>query len=232
MEGITDYPGVLITVEGIDKAGKGTVVDTLKNTLQEKFEEEGIDRGVFCTKEPHDGEYGHGNDVGELLRKKLSDETVHPLALFHLFMADHYQHVKTTLIPALERGDVVICDRYTDSRYAYQSNSLDGIVDNTREWIRTVQETPNESPIPDSTIYLQISVEESLQRRGVDDVEEVFEKRKVLEAVKQNYDDFSEEFDRYTVVNGHQTKEQVKNEVIKHVMSVVESELDDAPTLT
>lgn len=221
-----DYPGVLITIEGIDKAGKSTVVDALSQILQNKFEEKSIDRNVLCTTEPNDGEYGKGNELGKILRRKLSDGNVHPLAMFHLFMADHYQHVKETLIPALNRGDIVICDRYIDSRYAYQSASLDGIVDNTREWIQTVQETPQQSPVPDSTIYLQISVDESLERRGVDDVEEVFEKKKLLQTVKHNYDCFGEELDRIVTVDGHKPKETVKNEVIEHVISVVSDKIE------
>ena len=105
----------LVTIEGGEGAGKTTVLNALRDTLKATGAE------VVCTREPG------GTPLAERIRGLLLDagpEAVHesPAAETELLLmfAARAQHVRETVLPALERGAWVLCDRFTDSSYAYQ----------------------------------------------------------------------------------------------------------------
>ena len=101
--------GWLIAFEGIDGAGKTTQVDLLAAALREEG------RNVVTTREPTDGP--HGAKIRGLSSRgtpiSLEDE-------LEYFIADREEHVRECIAPVLERGDVVITDRYYFSNVAYQ----------------------------------------------------------------------------------------------------------------
>ena len=105
----------LVTIEGGEGAGKTTVLNALRDTLKATGAE------VVCTREPG------GTPLAERIRGLLLDagpEAVHesPAAETELLLmfAARAQHVRETVLPALQRGAWVLCDRFTDSSYAYQ----------------------------------------------------------------------------------------------------------------
>jgi dTMP kinase len=103
--------GKFITFEGLDGVGKSTQLENLARRLRER----GIE--VITTREPG------GTPLGEKLRSVLlSSRTsgLSPLAELGLMFADRAQHIDEQIIPALERGQWVLCDRFTDSSEAYQ----------------------------------------------------------------------------------------------------------------
>jgi dTMP kinase len=103
--------GKFITFEGLDGVGKSTQLENLARYLRER----GID--VITTREPG------GTSVGEKLRAVLlSSRTsgLSPRAELALMFADRAQHVDEQILPALRRGQWVLCDRFTDSSEAYQ----------------------------------------------------------------------------------------------------------------
>jgi dTMP kinase len=103
--------GKFITFEGLDGVGKSTQLENLAAYLRER----GID--VLTTREPG------GTALGEKLRTVLlSSRTsgLSPLAELALMFADRAQHIDEQILPALERGQWVLCDRFTDSSEAYQ----------------------------------------------------------------------------------------------------------------
>ncbi|HXA83567.1 MAG TPA: dTMP kinase [Candidatus Dormibacteraeota bacterium] len=103
--------GKLITFEGLDGVGKSTQMENLAATLRER----GID--VVTTREPG------GTSLGEKLRAVLlSSRTagLSPLTELALMFADRAQHIDEQILPALHRGEWVLCDRFTDSSEAYQ----------------------------------------------------------------------------------------------------------------
>jgi dTMP kinase len=103
--------GKFITFEGLDGVGKSTQLENLAANLRER----GLD--VVTTREPG------GTAVGEKLRTVLlSSRTagLSPLAELALMFADRAQHIDEQILPALERGQWVLCDRFTDSSEAYQ----------------------------------------------------------------------------------------------------------------
>jgi len=186
--------GTLITIEGIDGAGKSTVFES----LNEEFP-----NAVF-TSEPQEDQW-----LGTVLRKALSDEDMSDMSLFFLFLSEHAQHIEDYVNPALEENKLVISDRFVDSRYAYQTYALDNLVNGeTLQWIQNIQEN-GWSTIPDQTIILDISVDTSLERIA-DNKKEVFEKRDRLEAARDIYLNLAEEDnERYTVVDAEQSPEYV-----------------------
>ena len=100
--------GRLVTLEGIDGAGKSTHAGWLTAALRQ--------RGcrVVATREPG------GTPLGEKLRELLLHEPMaHETAALLMFAARR-EHVEQVIAPALARGDVVVCDRFTDATYAYQ----------------------------------------------------------------------------------------------------------------
>ena len=140
---------MFITFEGIDASGKSTQLELLKNTLIDK------EFKVLATKQPG------GTEIGQLIRNILLDPDhtqIVPEAEVLLYLADRIQHLKEVVIPALERGDVVLCDRYHDATLAYQGGG--------RELDLTWQKDFQTKYIikPDLTFWLDIAVAESRKR--------------------------------------------------------------------
>lgn len=104
---------LFITFEGVEGAGKSTLMQSLYKFFVQK------NIPVIHTHEPG------GTPLGEQLREILlhrEKDTVSKKAEILLFLADRANHVTEIIIPALRRGTVVLCDRYTDSTIAYQSD--------------------------------------------------------------------------------------------------------------
>ena len=104
-------PGLFLTFEGGDGSGKTTQAGLLAERLRKLFANE-----VLVTFEPGDSRLGR-----ELRRLIQHDEDLDPRTEALLYAADRAHHVATVIRPALERGAIVISDRYLDSSVAYQS---------------------------------------------------------------------------------------------------------------
>jgi dTMP kinase len=104
--------GKFITFEGIDGSGKSTLISAIREKLLEKGIKE---EKILITKEPG------GTDFAELLRDVLAKNVDRePLAELFALLSARYDHTKRKIIPALREGKIVICDRYSDSTFAYQ----------------------------------------------------------------------------------------------------------------
>ncbi len=150
--------GTFITFEGPDGSGKSTQARLLADRLRAR----GVD--VVLTREPG------GTPLGERVRRVLLDHdgvrhSARADAL--LFAAARAQHVDDVIIPALERGAVVVCDRYADSTVAYQGYGSGLPLDRLRELgafaTRGVQ--------PDLTILLDLPSDTGLARRSAGEPE-------------------------------------------------------------
>ena len=100
--------GRLITVEGIDGAGKSTHLPWLKELVERSG------RQVWLTREPG------GTPLGERLRELLLHESMAPLTEALLMFAARREHCEREIWPRLAAGTWVVCDRFTDATYAYQ----------------------------------------------------------------------------------------------------------------
>lgn len=155
----------LVTLEGGEGAGKTTVLHALRDALAAT----GAD--VVCTREPG------GTPLAERIRELLLDpnhEPASPQAELLLMFASRAQHVRETILPALQRGAWVLCDRFTDSSHAYQGGGrgLDPALIATLE--REVVGIR-----PGLTLLLDLGVDEGRQRaRGRDLVPDRIERER------------------------------------------------------
>lgn len=141
---------MFVTVEGVEGAGKST----LMNMLVREFERRGLP--FVRTREPG------GCSLGAKLRPILLDvsSTLDSRAELFLFLADRAQHVAEVIRPALERGEWVLCDRYADSTIAYQGYGRGMDADRLQE----LNDHATGGLWPERTLLLDLPVEQGLQR--------------------------------------------------------------------
>lgn len=176
---------VLITLEGIDGSGKSTLHASLKGLLA------GLD--PVLTREPG------ATWVGDSVRRAVAEQ-IDPVTEATLFVADHAAHLAKVVRPALAEGRLVISDRYSDSRYAYQSVTLEGIVPDPEAWLRAMHN--GWTIVPDRTFLCVLPVDAALTRLKPDTEREHFEQRETLEKVQNNYLSFARaEPDRFVLVD-------------------------------
>ncbi|GAA0265445.1 dTMP kinase [Halobacterium noricense] len=181
---------MLVTLEGIDGSGKTTVWEALRDARCD---------GYTFTHEPTDSWYG------EAVRRSEAEVNADPLAELFLFTADHADHLSRVVEPALARGDVVISDRYSDSRFAYQGVALDGVVDRPMEYVRGIHQ-PWTRP-PDVTLFFDVDPETGAARAGATNK---FEQVEFLSRVRENYEQLAEyEPERFVRIDATQSPEAV-----------------------
>lgn len=163
-----EQPGLWITFEGGDGSGKTTQAGLLAQWMQQRG------RTVLHTREPG------GSEVGTLIRDIVLHHRgdIAPRAEALLYAADRAHHVATVVRPALERGDVVIQDRYLDSSVAYQGA---GRVLDAAE-VRDLSLWATEGALPDLTVLLDL--DPSTARRRLDADDKPFDR---LEAEKEDF---------------------------------------------
>ncbi|MDD1716529.1 MAG: dTMP kinase [Methanolinea sp.] len=161
---------MLITLEGIDGSGKSTLFSRLQDSL--------ADLSPVFTREPG------STWIGECVRRAIAEEA-DPVAEALLFAADHAAHLGAVIRPALQEGRIVISDRYSDSRYAYQAVTLEGRIPDPMNWLKQMH--AGWTIPPDRTFLLVLPEETALSRkRGMGDPEH-FEQAKILARVQENY---------------------------------------------
>ena len=143
--------GVFITLEG----GEGVGKTTQQALLVERLRQEGY--ACLCTREPG------GTALGKTLRELLlHGDPFSPLAELLLYAADRAEHVSKVIAPALAAGQVVVCDRFTDSTLAYQGYGRGIDLDLIRQLNRWVTDGLQ----PDLTLWLDLPPEVGLARSG------------------------------------------------------------------
>lgn len=172
--------GRFITVEGIEGVGKSTNLDYLTEILRSHGKD------VLCTREPG------GTAAAERIRDLLlehGDEPIPEVAELLLFFAARSLNIDNLIRPALERGEWVLCDRFTDATRAYQGGGR-GI---DRELIEALAERVHEGLQPDLTLLLDAPVDVGMQRatrRGAADRMET-EQTSFYERVRATYLDLA-----------------------------------------
>lgn len=109
--------GTLVTFEGTEGAGKSTLIRHLVPTLRRLFREKGRSTRITITREPG------GSRTAEAIRGVLLRRKMDSWCELFLYEAARADHLARTLLPALRRGDLVLCDRFTDSTLAYQGHA-------------------------------------------------------------------------------------------------------------
>lgn len=187
--------GTLITLEGIDGTGKSSIAKMLRRRFQD---------AVF-TAEPTK------SWIGRAVKKSIESEA-DPLAELFLFVADHAEHIAKVIRPALEEGKLVISDRYSDSRYAYQGATLSGIFEDAMEWVRSIHK--GWTIVPDLTVLFTIDPGIAVSRCGIRGNHTKFEKIEFLKKVQENFLKLAErEPHRFVVIDAGKKLEALVREV-------------------
>ncbi len=200
---MTIETGKFITLEGTEGVGK----TTNRQFIQEYLESRGIP--LCVTREP--GGTPLAEEVRELLLAKR-DEQVDEQAELLLVFAARAQHLNQVILPALKRGEWVLCDRFTDATYAYQGAGR-GLSLTT---IEALEELVQGDLRPDLTVVLDIDVETGLARAGERGSLDRFESEAVefFQRVRAGYQQrVASDPQRYAVVDAGQSLEGVQRDI-------------------
>lgn len=199
---IHNFPGFFIDIEGLDGSGASTQVGLVGRELQKTGQ-------IFhLTKEPTNG------PIGKLIRQILRGKTSLPAgSLQLLFAADRGEHLSKEIIPRLEKGEVVITDRYSWSSIAFGSIDLD------KEWLFSLNKN---FIFPDLTVFIEVDPEVCLERITKDKSRtgvELFEEGEKLMNVWETYQWLASKYwwANIAVVDGEKEKEKVTAEIIGHL---------------
>ena len=203
---------MFITFEGLEGSGKTSQIPILDNYLRE------AGHAVFCTREPG------GTDIGDQIREVIltrENTAMHQHTEILLFQASRAQLVAEVIRPRLEKGEIVLCDRYADSTIAYQGYGLK--VDLAQ--VRTIVDFATGGLKPDLTLYLDVDVEAGLQRRNQDgdvnrlDVKELEYYQRVRDGY---YEMMKAEPERWEVINANKPPDEVQAALREVVLARLE----------
>jgi len=202
--------GKFITVEGIEGVGKSTNIEFIHQQLL------AAGKDVVVTREPG------GTPLGEAIRGLLLDPAytgMDSTCELQLMFAARAQHLAQVIWPAIDRGQWVLCDRFTDATYAYQGGGrgIDGGV------IARLEHLVQGDFRPDVTLLLDVPVEVGLARAGQRSSPDRFEQEQVefFERVRQCYLRMAKDHTgRYRIIDASQPLEQVQQQLNAVMRSV------------
>lgn len=181
-----------VTFEGIDGSGKTTVSRLVAEILRKRGET------VFLTGEPTK------TWLGDVVRRAIDDD-VGPVAESFLFLADRAVHIRE-IEAHLAKGEIVVCDRYADSTFAYQGARLAGVL---RDPIRRLQRISSGwLLLPDLTILLRVPPDLGMKRIEGRPNRVRFEDLSLLRRVAANYDRLARSR-RFVVLDGTRSADVV-----------------------
>lgn len=205
--------GLFITVEGVEGAGKSTQLRHIREFL------ENAGKRVVMTREPG------GTPFAEAVRELLlapREEAVAADAELLLMFAARAAHLEERIRPALERGDWVVCDRFTDATYAYQGGGRG--VPPAR--IKVLEDFVQGELRPGATLFLDAPVDVGLARaRGREGAPDRFEREDVafFERVRQVYlDRIAADPERFIVIDAAKSEESVRDDVLAALGGLLE----------
>lgn len=192
--------GLFITFEGNDGSGKSSALQAVKQELTD------LGYDVLYTREPG------GSPIAEKIRELILDKAnlgMDDKTEALLYAASRREHITKTIIPALNEGKIILCDRFLDSSLAYQGYARELGVDN----VLNMNQFATEGLFPDLTILVCVHPEIGMSRikkdeRDMDRLE--IEKMTFHTKVYEGYLKVAEQYNhRIVAINGEQTKEEV-----------------------
>lgn len=198
--------GLFISFEGIDGAGKSTHI----SGLAEAFKAAG--RAVTLTREPG------GTPLAEKLRSMVLNDAMDSLTESLLIFAARRDHLSSVILPALARGDVVLCDRFTDATFAYQGAGRGFDLATLRTLEQWVQSADADKWLqPDLTVWFDLNPAEAARRLSGARMPDKFEAQPVefFSRVAQGYADRQQaEPSRFARIDAAQSRESVWQDVL------------------
>ncbi|HEY0859252.1 MAG TPA: dTMP kinase [Albitalea sp.] len=156
-------PARFITFEGIDGAGKSTHIDAVAQRLRQGG------ATVLCTREPG------GTPLAETVRELVLHTTMDALTEVLLVFAARRDHLQQVIVPALSRGETVLCDRFTDATFAYQGGGRGfdtAVLAQLEAWVHGELQ-------PDLTIWFDLPASTAAERRAAARAPDRFEQQGV-----------------------------------------------------
>jgi dTMP kinase len=196
---------MFITFEGGEGSGKTTIIERVATYFKNKYQ-------VIISREPG------GSFIAESIRDLVLDPKhlgMSYQAEALLYAASRAQHLEDVLIPAMETHDLILCDRYIDSSFAYQGLARGlGL-----EYVEKINDYAMQH-LPLKTFYIDVSPEVGLSRikdrEKFDRLDQ--EKFSFHDLVRQAYLDISSVYqNRIIIIDGHQSIETITLEIIKHI---------------
>lgn len=138
------YPGTLIVIEGVDRSGRSTQIVRLTEWLH--------DRGI----DPVKTDWSTSPHISKAIHKAKAEGALRPITFSLFYAADFADRVANVIVPALERGDVVVADRYV-----YTAFARDVARGADRPWLKTLYRF---APQPDVVFYLRVPPDVTQQR--------------------------------------------------------------------
>ncbi len=220
--------GIFISFEGIDGAGKSSHIQALADAMDQKIRVDAVSkRQVVLTREPG------GTPLSEKLRELILHEPMDALTEALLVFAARREHIVQVIAPALARGDVVLCDRFTDASFAYQgagrgfdSETLSKLEHSAQDIRRLPPDLASKIPLsqgilqPHLTLLFEVPPEIAAQRLALSREPDKFESQDVafFERVASGYSKrIAADPQRFVRINGNQSLEQVRADVMAAV---------------
>jgi dTMP kinase len=193
-----------ISFEGIDGAGKSTHIDALAERLRQGGGE------VVMTREPG------GTALAERLRELVLHTPMDALTEAFLVFAARRDHIQQVIAPALARGAIVLCDRFTDATFAYQGagRGFDTSV------LATLETWVQQGLQPDLTFWFDLPAETAAERRAAARTPDRFEQLDVafFNRVRAGYDARCQQSpQRFARIDASLPREQVWGQVVQHL---------------
>jgi dTMP kinase len=198
-----------ISFEGIDGAGKSTHIEGLANWFKARG------HTVTLTREPG------GTPLAEKFRTLALHESMDPLTEALLMFAARREHLIQVIEPALARGEVVLCDRFTDATFAYQGGGRGfdwKVLQGLEAMVQKVEATPLRQP--DLTIWFDLSPEVAAERLSTARVPDKFESQPIsfFQQVRAGYAQRMNEMPtRFAQISADQTRDAVWQDVVKAI---------------
>jgi dTMP kinase len=208
--------GKMISVEGIEGVGKSTLLPLMAETLRQS----GIK--VIETREPG------GTVIGEQIRNVLlhqEEAAIAPVTELTMMFAARAQHLEEVIKPALHSGHWVLCDRFTDSTYAYQGGGRQL----SSSLIEKIEHAVIESFQPDHTVLLDLDVIEGLDRAAQTGAKDRFESESIafFNRVREAYLSRASQFDRITVMSAAPPLKEVSRAVVTWIADIRGHAIDE-----
>jgi len=194
--------GYFITVEGSEGSGKTTSLSFIKSWLADHH----ID--FIATREP--GGTIFSEQLRQMLLHPTHGESIDDTAELLLMFAARSQHIQQVILPALRNGKVVVCDRFTDTTWAYQGGGR-GM---NKAWISQLETMVQGDLLPNMTLLFDVPVLVGLNRAELRSNPDRFEKEKIdfFERVREVYLERAKAFrSQYKVVDATQSVEKVND---------------------
>jgi dTMP kinase len=210
--------GLFISLEGIDGAGKSSHIEGLAALLRDQG------RQVTLTREPG------GTPLSEKLRELVLHEPMEPMTEALLMFAARQEHIVQVIRPALSRGDVVLCDRFTDATFAYQGGGRGfdwQVLETLEDMVQQRSDSLDKTLLqPDLTVWFDLPPAVAAERLVQARIPDKFEAQPLafFENVRKGYARrCAQNPRRFAQINANQSRESVWLEVQNAVMNLLAS---------